>query len=454
MPLGDTGTIYPFATLQVPTYTESQELPLSLGIPLPEAWCTDARCLKIVDEQSQSIPASIETSALWPDKSIRWCLAHMRPEFNGGKERTIGISKCALDDGQNPVPTSTLEETNDYLLYSTPTRLFRIDKHRLNLVDVLDTQSKPIALGFLSIRNDDGKESNGRVSAIAYRNRLTDSSTVDLEVSIQGVWEVAHQDKIKVDCQLIFSGTGNRLDCRVRIHNSAAALHTGGLWDLGDPSSFHFKDFSAGLRWLESDTTSTGGFIRLDAESNRIDFSEHASAKQLSSGGANWNSLNHVDATGTVQLKESGYRATIDGAVFSGTRAEPQLTSRLNFFDQDARSDLWVTLIPRQFWQHFPTGVTGTQEEWSLQLFTAEQRPHELQPGEAKTRRFSLLFSNREPSHATTPRVAFSYSPEHISRCQLPELGVLTATDDRVNQLVQGAIYGEDSFFAKREVID
>ncbi|MDP5132515.1 MAG: hypothetical protein NWQ54_16675, partial [Paraglaciecola sp.] len=229
-------------------------------------------------------------------------------------------------------------------------------------------------------------------------------------------------------------------------HNTARAQHPGGLWDLGDSGSFLFKALEFQLKGAATDW-------QLQAEQNTERYCSQAAAihlQQHSSGGENWQSPNHVTASGAIPFTQRGYTINNGEQHFSGLRAEPVAA---------ASNELQIQLAVPHFWQKFPQALALDADGIKLALFAQQaSEPHELQGGEKSSRELWLQFT--APTAATeqasgqsmrwvyqqaTITLAADY---YVKANSMPWLNL--ATDDPL----ASCILPPDNFFAKREVID
>jgi hypothetical protein len=181
--------------------------------------------------------------------------------------------------------------------------------------------------------------------------------------------------------QSFFAGTG-LVKVEIALHNPSRARHRGGLWDLGDRGSVRFSDLSM---TIALPSNSVGRFVCLpeaDQQSGAIAGST-CRLYQDSSGGANWNSPNHVNRAGRVACRFRGYRLETDGCLRSGLRATPILATSVG--------DLALSAAFPEFWQQFPKAVSLDPNGLRLGLFPQEfDDLFELQGGERKTHSFWL----------------------------------------------------------------
>ena len=104
---------------------------------------------------------------------------------------------------------------------------------------------------------------------------------------------------------------------------------------------------------------------------------------QDSSGGANWQSPNHVNRDGRVPTTFRGYRAMADGSEITGLRATPVASVHTG----DSR----LTIAAPVFWEAFPKAITLGQETCAVGILPRQSSDlHELQGGERTTFAFVL----------------------------------------------------------------
>ena len=239
------------------------------------------------------------------------------------------------------------------------------------------------------------------------------------------------------------------------VHNPRAALHPGGLWDLGDQGAIYLHDLSLVFR-----LAGTHREVEWVSEVNGTIHKSHASdwtLHQDSSGGENWNSPNHVDRNGRVALSFKGYRVseaenTIRNTVEEGGRAGPCVKL--------VTSSASVSASVRDFWRNFPKALRAKNGELSIGLFPAENPfGFELQAGEKKRHILFLDFGRGDRptlvSCFQNPLHVF-VDPEWVKKSEAVSYFVPSKDDRNARYLayIQNVIEGPNSFFEKREAID
>ena len=240
-----------------------------------------------------------------------------------------------------------------------------------------------------------------------------------------------------------------------QVHNPRAALHPGGLWDLGDPGSIYFSDLSLDLN--PARTPESIEWLAEDGAAVNTGTCPDWLLYQDSSGGENWNSRNHLDRRNRIAVSFSGYRVYQDGhgigkVIAEGKRAAP--------YAKVKTPSGWMAATVQDFWQNFPKALRVRNGSLSIGIFPAENNfGFELQAGEKKRHTVFLDFGSPErstiiPSFQHPLHV--SIAPEWVERSGAVPYFVPRKDDPNREYLsyVTNVIEGPNSFFNKREEID
>jgi hypothetical protein len=240
-----------------------------------------------------------------------------------------------------------------------------------------------------------------------------------------------------------------------KLWNPDAALHPGGLWDLGDPGSFRFKDLT--LECALAESVQTLRWYAEDPAKQQNSAATMWSLYQDSSGGENWKSVNHIDRNGRSTVAFQGYKV-LGGEpgemveLVHGMRATPGITA--------LAGDSRVSVTVRDFWQSFPKALRWRNGALQVALFPQESvGGFELQGGEQK-RHTVLLDFGADAQAVRLPELQHPVNVAVDSRWieQSRAVAWLAAAspddDPRYASYVNQIIQGSHSFFAKRETID
>jgi hypothetical protein len=423
----------------------SSPQPLTVGIPFPRGGLQDTGSLCLVGDAGRPIRVQSEALAHWPDGSVKWLLLDFVCPGGGpavGRWTLCREARAGLV-GATPL---RVEESARGLVIDTGAAVFHLRRDALPPFhrvlrggrDVLDLAS---VRTFLT--DTRGRVGRPRVERFALETRGPVRATVRLEGVFRG----------RVPCRFVarccfFAGTG-LVRLRLTVHNPNRARHRGGLWDLGDPGSMLLGDLSLELG------LAAGPRVTWQAEPDQP--SRSATSLEIyqdSSGGANWQSRNHVNREGRVPCSFRGYRVRSPGGEARGLRASPVVAV------QGAGHGV-AAAVP-EFWQQFPKAIEAEDGVLRLRLFPGQfGDPFELQGGEQKTHTVWLHFGDAEA--APLAALDWVHRPARVTADPgwysasgaLPYLlPTREAPDARLDALLREALEGPNSLAGRREVID
>ena len=223
------------------------------------------------------------------------------------------------------------------------------------------------------------------------------------------------------------------------LHNPAAAVHPGGLWDLGDPGSICFA--SVALDIAIPGNMSTQWQSDEHQPWQQIGEDQYLLIEQHGSGGVNWRSPVHMDANGKCTVRQGGFTIHREQErIALGGRCAPVLAIK--------HADTQWQLRPQQFWQRFPKALHVTPEKLSFHILPfSDAAPHELQAGESCTTRFDILYSTKDCELTDTD----SQLDIHIVDLHESRRAV---RDERYGALLAKSLSEAQGFLAKREQVD
>jgi hypothetical protein len=274
-----------------------------------------------------------------------------------------------------------------------------------------------------------------------------------VELNLCEITFACGEEKSPLVARLTITSTdeGKLVEIEATLRNPQPMEHPGGNWDLGSDGHVTVDEFAIVFHLVGAPASQE---LRLDLlDCNRtIKASDSLSVFQASSGGVNWQSSNHVDFRGEIALPRRGYCVYADGESIDGLRAVPILNAKLR--------SMTVSIARRNFWQEFPASLSATDSLLMVGLFPSESlRGQELQGGEQKTFEIALQIHDGTDTEALK---RFVLSEDVVSDETAAELAESwpylvprsDCSDGHYESLVNLAIEGEDSFFAKRETID
>lgn len=419
--------------------------PVTCGIPWPRGVLRDPAPLALHSPAGVVVPLQTRVLDRWPDGSVRWLLLDWLADVRGE-------AVYRLVAGAEPAPTPerlVLTAGRGSLRIATGATTFQIlEGLPFPFQSVVQHGVTALATSF-RIEEASGK----RWECFVERCTVEEAGPIRACVHVEGVFARGwRRHPLQLFARLHFFTGSPVVRFEVTLRNPRRAAHPGGQWDLGDPGSLYLRE--AVLRVAFPDLSAPCSLQcspEVDAPLDR-----HAMPLEIyqdSSGGANWDSTNHVNRHHVVPNTFRGYRLRAEGQERRGLRATPLVVLE--------RGDDVLAVTMPYFWQNFPKAVEATADDLVLSLFPRQYADvHEIQGGEQKTHRFFLAFG-RDP--VTEVPLAWARSPARAAAapdwyCSTGAIPFLTPRADDRNtdylRLVDAAIEGDDTFTHKREVVD
>ena len=234
----------------------------------------------------------------------------------------------------------------------------------------------------------------------------------------------------------------------IELHNPASAQHLNGQWDLGDAHAFKVNAFTIRLHGAcEQQFSLQTGTTPL----NYTAANGELVLKQYSSGGDNWQSPVHVNASNQVPLTVKGY----------------QLNQAEQLIEEAERATPYVIVADRQgqhcqialenFWQCFPKMLSITEQSITFDLLpNLNDCIEELQGGEKLHNTLWLALDDKDASLAwVNNKPIVSLAEGDIPTTEsVPYLASVDSSDAPLSTLLNSAFDPLRGFIAKREQID
>lgn len=372
-----------------------------IGIPFAKGEFTNASDILLKD-YDKTIITQKKILQHWSDGSIRWLLVDFLANLSPHQKKEYQIS------------------------------MGKDDTHNASIPSNISWQVNTSKQHFLSLSY---KNVNYNISCIISKKNNNFAVNLELKHTNRGkictsmLFTGTFQNKVKVSLNVdIFA---NNVQGKITIHNSRRAKHKGGIWDLGDKGSFLFDSFV-----VKIDTTI------LKATTNIVngDFCNF-NIYQNSSGGKNWNSINHVDHKEQVTTSFCGFHVYENNKkIWEGKRAQPCITlHHTGFFSNIALEN---------FWQNFPKAISIDKDSLTLHLFPKSQYPFELQGGEQKTHTFHMAFDKDLVLEKLIPLLAKEYYASTNT------IDFFTTQQTEIDEYIQEAVHGKNSFTKRNEMMD
>jgi exo-rhamnogalacturonan lyase-like protein len=427
--------------------------PVTVGIPLPPGVVMQPDKLVLLDQTSQPSLLQSQVLARWFDESVQWVLLDFQTSVGAYESVTYHLQQATEPVMALRRPRLTVRQSADALVVETGKAVFCLNSQLGKPFErVLMHESDLLAAGGsrLVLTDAEGQEYDLHVRKMDVET----SGSLRVTVHIQGDLRKAC-GPVLAHClaRLSFYDGHTLVQCQITLHNPRAAHHPGGLWDLGDEGSIFFKDLSlhiplrdqAGLRTVWLTQPDQPGYERA---------ATHLVVYQDSSGGENWQSTNHVNRFGKVMHTFQGYRVTADGCTLEeGKRATPILALH--------NGTHGVVSSVEKFWQNFPKALEVHHNQLTVRLFPQQYNDvYELQGGEQKTHTAYLLFTDTPEAWARLgwvhDRLLPRTTPEWYAHTRAFNYLTACVQDQHAEDwhLIETAIKGPHSFFARREIID
>ncbi len=418
--------------------------PITVGVPLPRGRVRDVATLVAV--VGEALPTQARALEYWTDGSVRWALLDTRVDLPPG-----GAEILVRDDLRAPAPSHPLTLSLSARQASVTSGSWRVD---LDLdrghpfTAVLDHERPVIEapLAAVLLRDADGRPLPVRYCAI----EVEVTGPLRVVLRIDGEASGAQGARLNTSLRLTFVAGLPAMGIELRLHNPRAAVHPGGLWELGDAGSVLLRDAVVRLPVTVPLQTCR---VSLERDAPLADVGLPFSVTQHSSGGEHWASTAHANRTGDVTLDRRGYTARAGAADSAGLRANPVVVAGF--------PGGMLCVAAERFWEVFPKALDVRADgALTVSCLPAGRDPHELQGGERCDYEFWIgwgadgvtdlpLEWRRAPATVLPEAQAVAVAE------LLPGLEPARAGENPVyERLIGAALDGADTFVAKRERID
>ena len=426
--------------------------PVTMGIPLPRGLLKDTDKMILLDPDKGILPLQTQSLAHWQDGSVKWILLDFQAGIPADGTKELLLENQQTAGSGNPSSPILLDEQATELVIDTGAARFHVNTKIFQPFSrvVSDGRNRLSEQGSSVVLTDrEGRENRATVSSWEWEAKGSLRATVKLTGIFPSEKET---EQLSFIARLSFFAGLASCKIDLTLWNPRAAEHPGGLWDLGDPGSIYFNDFSLHLFPPPATTESIeylvekkGAFGQAGKEALQI--------YQDSSGGENWQSKNHVNCNNEVTTSFRGYRVTIaDNMVMQGLRAAPCVCLQ----GENSRISVGV----RHFWQNFPKALEADPDKITVRFFpNLFADLFELQGGERKTHTCLVDFSAKDLVKTSgwlhAPLEARTTPKWYADSRAIPYLVPADRNREKtLQELIQPAIEGGNTFFDRREIID
>ncbi|MBK1849807.1 hypothetical protein FE845_00500 [Marinobacter sp. 1-4A] len=414
--------------------------PVSVGVPLPKSMAHTVKNVSLTDGD-ETLTVQFLPLAYWPDGSIRWLHACFLISLEPNERKDLVLAQRGATPLHSAEPFVTPETRGTAI----PTSIGSVVLQQDDLSWEVRAHNDDITPSTV-ILNDENN-----IACLAKPDtdwEITHTGPVFVAAVLKGQWiNQLSEPLARFECELRIFPETSLVQVELVTHNPRRARHPGGLWDLGDSGSLHFRELAI--------ETTVSGPSRAKVIPQATDEGSYAidlvsfNLYQDSSGGDNWRSRNHVGANGEITTQFCGYRLTSTGNIkLEGRRANP-LISIDNSYGQ-------LELAIPHFWQNFPTSLRKKGNKVTVALFPKDAKSaYELQGGERKTLRYLMAHQGNSslPAMAYTPLIP-TIAPEYYELSGAFPWFKANKQPSLLDQLIAEGLEGKSNFFAKREIID
>jgi len=428
-----------------------------IGVPFSRGSVFDDDHLVVAHDSGKSFPHQAQPLAHWSDGSIKWLLVDILVRLAARQRLELRLKSLGQatvseqPDGTRASEGLAVRQEPSGIEVDTGVATFRFDRAVAAPVAGVKVGGRDLltATGAaLKLTGVDGRVLTPKLE----RMYVAQQGPLTTAVIVEGVFaDGANGLPMSWRSRAFLTAGSAAVQLEIRVRNPRAARHAGGLWDLGDPGSWLFKDLSVCLH-----PATPVRELRWYAEGPGNESTEPAAPWTLyqdSSGGEQWNCDNHLDRNGKLSVSVRGYQirrgADLGG---EGLRATPCLLA--------VGESGWVSATVCDFWQNFPKALRWQDDALCIGLFPGEcAAGFELQGGEQK--RHTLLCDFGEaPRSSVIEQLqappAVWIEPAAVERSKaVPYLIAREASSTpELYAYIDGVIAGPRSFQARREIID
>jgi len=435
----------PFSLLESHSISRTYQ-PVSIGFPFIIGTVTSDTKLAIQSQYGLLLSCQISPLTFWHDGSIKWAMIDFFVDIPRNEQLSLTLTDdFSVKDISSQQGSIKLLENNKQLEINTGAEIFFIGISKGELLSIIRAELNKNENFFIQLINAKNEQYKAVIDNVCVD--LVQEATHRKTLTVTGCFVNLNENVNDKECALKFESTltffANTSYIKVdfTLHNPQAAKHLGGLWDLGDEGSITFKSLS-----INFPVDSTASVNLYDHVSNKkIACGTNLSIKQCSSGGDNWNSPVHKNATGKVDIEKNGFTVNANNDEYQGMRISPSFSVN--------NTENTVSVYVENFWQNFPKAISKLDESLSIALFPKGN--HELQGGEKKSHSVWVDFKSTTQNFAWVDKpLIVTLQPKYIEQTSAFDLFSSYTSQDELSATIKKGIDGKSSFFKKREAVD
>ena len=331
------------------------------------------------NHRNEVVPVQATALDRWHDGTVRCLLAEFQADLTPG---STGSYTLVPGDSTQP-STESLRVTREAaaIVISTGAALFEIPAMGSGFLTAATSGGRSLVQSStISATDLDGAryEFVTRLATVVHEGALR--STVRLDGDFL---DTRGKPWLLGSMQLHFYAGHGVINAEFTVTNPRRASHRGGTWDLGDTGSVFLRELAIELRLEPGESRAVRSSC--DSADGMQASGESFSIYQDSSGGENWQHINHVNRDGRVPSRFRGFEAIRNQQPAHGWRATPIASIGVG-------DTTFSAAMPR-FWQMFPKALAVDPERCVIGMFPRQYGDrHELQGGERSTLKFAICF--------------------------------------------------------------
>lgn len=410
--------------------------PIRIAVPCPRGRIAVGTSLAVRNRSGEVQAVQTQVLGRWPDQSAKWLLVDFFV--------TVPASEQAcwhLFVADNILPfTSSLKILSESTTWKIDTGVgvFLLDTRIYRpFKQVLCDGEEVLAVGaWCQLFTGTAVYTEPVIEKI----EVESPGPLHATIALAGRFYEQTGEELRFQSRIHFYAGSMAVQIEFTLHNPQAAIHPGGIWDLGDPGSILFKEllFKLPLHSVSEIVCIPESGATEVVEKNVSGLTLY----QESSGGEQWRSPVHRNRHGEVAHHQKGYVLEVAGQVVkTGLRASPLVWC--------GNSGRGIKVAIPHFWQEFPKELAVQGDSLLVSLFPKRYPDfHELQGGEQKTHRFWIDFSGERKG------IAWAFSPLHaVAAPGVYRESEVWADLPGENDLVDD-LSSSMALLAKREIID
>lgn len=432
--------------------------PLTYGVPFPKGRLAEPVRLRIVDAAGDPIPVAAAPLAYWRDGSIKWMLFDLQVSVPANATKTLHVYPEAIAGTPHDTYPAALavSDNQETIRVRTGHVEFVLNAADLLPFSQITVNGRPML-----------REHAARIALTDEQDRVwqpgIDAWTVEthnplrLVLRVDGTFKADQKSHaLRYTCRIHFFAGHSTARVDFTLRNPQAARHPGGVWDLGSQGSCFFRDLRLELPGPQREQADLA--YALDVGDSLKKAAGNLLIYQDSSGGEHWRSHNHINRREQLPVTFRGFEVRRGRQVLAhGLRATPCMAV--------SHPEGTLAASVKHFWQNFPTALEADHHTLKIGLFPGYFNDlFELQGGEQKTHAVYISATD-DPlpdgwldwvHQPLIPRLApeWYYASGACPRPVPVRQAAADAYGAAYQRMVDVAIHGPRSFFARRELID